>query len=258
MSEYKELIDKMRWSYSRLTSFEHCPYEFYLNYIVNDDEVYPSEGNYYAEAGLFVHKILELALSGEMKIDDAPQYFIDHFEENIQHETRQATMDSTYEAFLSYLAEEDFEWLRGYEILGVELKCEFEIEKYPFVGYIDLLLRDKSDGRLVIVDHKSAQYPLQKNGKVYANQKSSFQTYKRQMYLYSYFLNLSMNELPKELWWNHFKVNKRVKIPFVMEEYEEAIRWFRHQIFLIEREEEYEPKINFFYCKNLCNFRNSC
>lgn len=58
MSEYKDDIDKMRWSYSRLTSFEHCKYEFYLNYIVNDDEEYLSEGNFYAEVGSFVHEIL--------------------------------------------------------------------------------------------------------------------------------------------------------------------------------------------------------
>ena len=43
MCEYKNDIDKMQWSYSRLTSFENCKYEFYLNYIVNDDDKYLPE-----------------------------------------------------------------------------------------------------------------------------------------------------------------------------------------------------------------------
>ena len=258
MSEYKELIDKMRWSYSRLTSFEHCRYGFYLAYIVKDEELYPNESNYYAEVGTFVHKILEKVFKKEMSIDDAPRYFIDHFDECVCETTKESTMQSTYYSCLEYLSEEDFSWIDGYEILGVELKCEFEIDNYPFVGFIDLLLRDKADGEYVIVDHKSAAYPLKKNGGVKKNQEKSFLTYKRQMYLYAYAVYLKYGKFPKELWWNHFKVNERVKIKFSMEDYEEAIRWFRYQIYLIQREEEYEPNKDYFYCNNLCSFRNSC
>ena len=78
------------------------------------------------------------------------------------------------------------------------------------------------------------------------------------MYLYAYAVYLKYRKFPKELWWNHFKVNERVKIKFSMEDYEEAIRWFRYQIYLIQREEEYEPNKEYFYCNNLCSFRNSC
>ena len=30
MNEYKENIDDMRWSYSRVTCYDHCPYSFYV------------------------------------------------------------------------------------------------------------------------------------------------------------------------------------------------------------------------------------
>ena len=30
-------INDTRWSYSKVASYDHCKYEFYLNYIINDD-----------------------------------------------------------------------------------------------------------------------------------------------------------------------------------------------------------------------------
>ena len=53
-------LDKRLYSYSRLTCFGHCKYEFYLDYIINDDNQYLSEGNFYAEVGSYVHEILAM------------------------------------------------------------------------------------------------------------------------------------------------------------------------------------------------------
>ena len=49
MDEVKDNQKKTCWSYSRTTCFGHCKYEFYLDYIINDDNLYLSEGNFYAE-----------------------------------------------------------------------------------------------------------------------------------------------------------------------------------------------------------------
>ena len=49
MSDVEQSERKKRWSYSRTTSFDHCKYEFYLDYVINDDDQYLSEGNFYAE-----------------------------------------------------------------------------------------------------------------------------------------------------------------------------------------------------------------
>ena len=56
MSETKE--QKERWSYSRTACFANCKYEYYLKYILKDDEMYLPEGNYYSEVGSFMHDIL--------------------------------------------------------------------------------------------------------------------------------------------------------------------------------------------------------
>ena len=66
---------------------------------------------------------------------------------------------------MDYLDNIDLD-LDSYEILGVEKKVEFELFGKRFVGYIDLLLRDKQTDEIIIVDHKSASIKILKNGNI--------------------------------------------------------------------------------------------
>lgn len=251
--------NKQRWSYSKLTSFENCKYEFFLNYIVNDDDVYLSENNYYAEVGSYVHEILAMILSGKLTPDDASQYYVDNFFDNVFYKTRQSAMDKTFESCAEYFANVDFGWLNNYEILGVEQEVKFKIDQYDFIGYIDLLLRDKRDGRIVIVDHKSSGYPFTLDGKLNYKSKDTFPKYKKQMYLYSHAVKELYGEFPKLLVWNHFKDGGQLaKIEFSENDYADAVKWAVDTIHISEAEEEYAPTMGYFYCTNLCNFRNSC
>lgn len=259
MSDYKQQIDNMRWSYSRLSSFDTCKYCFYLNYIINDDDEYLSEGNFFAESGLFMHEILAMVFSGELNPKDALQYYIDNFSSNIFYKTKKSTMKKTYNLCVDYLKNEDFSWIKDYDILGVEKEVEFKLGKYSFVGYIDLLLRDKKDGRIVLIDHKSSPYPFKRNGEVKKNSEHSFGHYKKQMYIYCFAIKEQYGEFPKEISWNHFKEGgKFATIPFDEKEYSESITWFLDTIHKIEKEEEFEPTTDYFFCKTLCNFRSSC
>ena len=259
LSKYKDIIDKMEWSYSRLSSFDHCKYEFYLNYIIANDDEYLEESNFYAEVGSYVHEILAKIFNRELTPDEASQYYVDNYNDNVFYKAKQSTMNKTFEACADYFATVDFGWLNDYEILGVEMENKFQIGKYNFVGYIDLLLRDKRDGKIVVVDHKSAPYPFKVNGGVKSNYQSNFNSYKRQMYLYSYAVKQKYDEFPKEIRWNHFKDGGRfASIPFLEEEYYETIKWFEDMIHKVEKEEDFQPMLEFFYCKNLCNFRASC
>ncbi len=258
MCEYKEDIDKMCWSYSRLTSFENCKYEFYLNYIINDNEEYLSEGNFYAEVGSYVHEILAMIFNGELTPDEASQYYVDNFDNNVFYKTSKSTMDKTFETCADYFANVDFGWLNDYEILGVEKKIKFKILGYKFIGYIDLLLRDKKDNKIVILDHKSSSYPFNLDGSLNYRAKTTFPKYKKQMYLYAKAIVDMYNEYPKEFIWNHFKDKKMAKIPFEEKEYLAALDWLIDTIHIIENEKDYNATLNYFYCTNLCSFRNSC
>lgn len=252
----------MVWSFSRITTFDTCKYSFYLQYLLKNRELYPPESNYWAEVGSFVHKILEMIFNGELTIDDAPQYYLENFERNVITPASEKTMANTYEACADYLAVVDFEWLRDYEILGVEKELDLLIAGYRFTGYIDLLLRHKVTGDIIVVDHKSSQYPMGKRGGILSNCRHKFESYKKQMYLYSYGVYEEYGIYPKEIWWNHFKDGgKFIKIPFNEKEYRKAIDWLIDSIHQIEHETEYPANNtdeNYFYCMNLCNFRGSC
>lgn len=256
--EVKNEIDKMRWSYSRLSCFEHCKYAFYLKYIINDDNAYLAEGNYYAEVGSFVHEILAMIFNGELTIDEAPQYYADHFDEAVCYKVKQSTMDKTYEACADYFAMVDFEWLRDYDILGVELETKLTIDGYDFIGFIDLLLKNKKTGEIWLIDHKSAAYPLKKNGEILAKSKESFESYKKQMYLYCHAVKEMFGDFPTQITWNHFKEGKLATISFDKKEYDAAMKWFSETIHTIEKESEFEATQDFFYCSTLCDFRNCC
>lgn len=260
MSSSQKREKETLWSYSRTACFTNCKYEYYLNYIIDDDDLYLSEGNYYAEVGSFVHEILALIFKGELKPEDALTYYLDNYDNFVCYKARQATMDKTYETIADYFTNLNIEWIKKYEILGVELKMQFVVNNHKFVGFIDLLLRDKTDGRIVVLDHKSSAYPFGKtNGKVKKSSQKSFDTYKKQMYLYCHAVYQTYGEFPKEITWNHFKDGGIfATIPFKEDEYAETIKWFSDIIQTIEFEKEFEPTQNYFYCSNLCNFRASC
>lgn len=258
MSQYTEDVKKMQWSYTRLSSFLHCKYGFYLNYIVKDDDAYPNEGNFWSDAGTYFHDILAQIFTGKLSPDDAPQYFIDHYSDNVFYTTYPRTMEKSYESCATYLSIVDFSKLKDYDIQGVEIPVNFQESGYNFIGYIDLLLQQKQTGDIILVDHKSGEYPLRQNGEPKERQKEIYDGYKKQMYLYSRAIREKYGKYPKTIAWNHYRDGKVNAIPWNEKEYADTMTWFIDTIHAIENETEYAPRDNCWFCQNLCNFRNSC
>ena len=50
----EEQWDSMVWSYSRVSSYAHCPYTWYETYVLGN-----RKGNFYAYAGSAYHKVME-------------------------------------------------------------------------------------------------------------------------------------------------------------------------------------------------------
>lgn len=252
-------LKNMELSHSRLALYHQCPYAFYLRYIVDDDDQYLNENNYYAELGSYVHLILEKIFNGELDVDEALDYYIEHFDENVMYETWESVMSKSYELCADYFAEVDFDWLKDYEILGVEKEIHTEVAGYKFRGFIDLLLRNKDTGEIILIDHKSSSYPMKKNGKsVLKSEKDNLEKYKRQLYLYSKAVYEEYGKYPDYLEWNHFKDKKVLRIPFSKEEYDEAMLMIEATILAIEKDDEFPAIQDYFFCHQLCNFRASC
>ena len=256
MDELEFLLSGMKWSFSRLNSYYTCPWEWHENYIMCQEKTDSS----FAQFGSFVHSILEKYAKGELSIFEISQYYEDHFNEvvtldfppNKYTDLRQ----SYYDAGLEYLNNIDLD-LEKYEVIGVEKQIDFIIDDKEFVGFIDLLLKDKETGDITILDHKSSKLRFKKDNSISKSDEDHFLEFKRQLYLYS---KAVIEEYGSVKWleWNMFRNQKHVKIPWIKEEYDEAIKWASDTIKLIEAETEWKPGCDFFYGHWLCSQRNSC
>lgn len=257
----------MVWSFSRLNSYYNCPYEWYQNYINYEEK----RDNAMAQFGSFIHKILELYAKKELSIFQLSDYYIDHFDENITEffpPNKYIDMrEKYYQAGLNYLDNIDLK-LEKYDILGVEKRVDFEIEGYKFVGYIDLLLKNKQTNQIIILDHKSANITFLKDGSISKKDRNHFEDFKRQLYLYSkpVFEQYGYVDVLK---WNLFKTQNFIEIPWIWSEYNEAEKWALNTIELIKKESDWginpelikaqiDGKYPPFYCMNLCSMRSKC
>lgn len=252
----------MVFSFSRCHSFENCKYEWYLNYLLFDEEgrrIYENEQNFYAAFGKYCHEILEKILKGELIESEAFEYYKEYFDENmLGFSVSDSILDKYYFYGYNYFENLSFEWLKDYEILGIEKKCKFEINGIKFTGFIDLLIRSKKNGDIIVIDHKSSEYPLGKRGGVLKRKQGDYDSYKRQLYLYCQQVYDEYGVYPKYIVWNYFRDSKWLKLPFVYEEYKDTVDWVSDVVNEIHKEEKFEPHLDFFYCNNLCGFRNSC
>ena len=251
-SKYKKELDEMTWSFSRLHMWEQCHYAFYLKYIEQATGI----DNYWAANGKAVHETLEKFFKGEIPLSEICEHYIDLYDE-ICEETKQSTMDKCFEECANFFSEYDFSFIDKYEILGVEKKCDFKIGKYKFTGYIDLLLRDKESGEIVVFDHKSSQFPFKKNGiGVLKNCEDNFESYKHQMYLYCKQVIDEYGVQPSKIAWLHFRDQKLATIDFNIDEYNESLKWATDTIKSIYKDSEFEATDSFMLCGRLCDFRD--
>lgn len=263
-SPYQAQLDKMVWSFSRLNAYHQCPYGWKLHYIDHVDQV----GSGFADWGSLCHSIFEDYEKGkllEFELLDTyeeryPQYMHNDFPPIRGTPLADRYYERGRDLFASFSS-----FPENWETLGVELKVDFTIESKQFIGYIDLLVRDKTDGKLIVIDHKS---------------KSAFKTpeeqahYAIQLYLYAYWVYLHYGERPKELIFDMFRAGTTVTIPFSQEDQDAAIQWFLDTIRQIYEDEDFwdcvaleyeaknkplsEFKKNNFFCNFLCSSKHFC
>ena len=247
------VISTMKWSFSRLNSFDTgCPYEWYRRYI----ECEPSKPSFYGSAGAFAHEMLEQYANGQLGIWDLPLYFEDHFHEEVPYDAPpnkyKDLKQDWYDEVLDYFNNIDLP-LDKYQVCGVEKQLNFNVDKYPFIGFIDLLLKDPADGKFILCDHKSSSIKVLKSGKISKSDEEHFLSFKRQQYLYCKPIIEEFGEgCVKELWWNMFKDHGWIKIPFNQVEYQETLDWALDTIHRIEKETEWLPNPSMWYCNYLC------
>ena len=248
------IVGTMVWSFSRLSSFYNCKKEWQEQYINSNR----GANSCFGQFGSYCHQILEKFAKGELKANELADYYKDNYTDNVNLPFPPNSFvdleQKYYDIGLEYFEKFNID-LSPYEILGVEKKVEFEIDGKEFIGFIDLLLRDKQTGEITILDHKSATIKILKSGKISKSDQEHFEDFKRQLYLYSIPIIQEYGSVSK-LKWNMFRQGNYIEIPWKQEEYDATIQWAKDTLKMIENETEFRADPDEFYCRNLCSLKN--
>ena len=256
MSEiYNMTLDNMKFSYSSVTSFITCPYMFFLTYIQYEKR----SSNFYADFGSFMHLVLEKYFTGELDIMELASYYEEHYDENVKSDVPAypVGIGDRYKAD-GMLFFENFDFNKDdYEVVFVEDIIETTHNDIKLVVKPDLVLKDKKTGEYLLLDYKTSN-PFSKDGKP---DKKKMADYRKQMYLYAYFINHNREyKISKiRLWF--VRVNKFDEFDYVEEDAGDVVNWFFNGILNIKFEEEFPPcdtVKNKFFCNCLCSMKAHC
>ena len=247
MKEVNFFVDDFTFSFSRLNLYETCPYAFYLQYI----KELQGQPNFFSQFGTLCHSIIEDYAKDKIAIFEMVDLYKNKFNEVITEEAPpnkfKDLKQSYYEEGFRYFSEFSG-WDNDYEILGVEEEFEFFVDKYKFAGIIDLILKHKKEGFLIIEDHKTKSR-LDNEEK---------EKYMKQLYLYSIPIKDKYGEYPKYLRFNMIRYRNTITEEFNIKKLEETKQWVINQINKIKQETEWKPLSSPYFCRFVCSFRNIC
>ena len=253
------LKDNWVYSYSQLSGFDECPFSFYLERIEKATE---KSSNAFAERGTLIHNIIDewargVITTAQMPIEYEKRYANEVTSQFPRMLAAKGYTEKAYNIGLEYM--KNFDEFEGDEIIASEDKFQIDLElsdgsTRPFIGIIDMVLKDKSNGNLIVCDHKSKSWSAFKKAE---------KTMYRQPLLYSAYVKEKYGKYPDVLMFNLFNEggDKATK-PFTMEDYQDAIDWASDCIYKIEEYDlldwltsKTEPD---FFCESLCSCRSSC
>lgn len=165
-----------RISWSQFSQFINCPYQWKLNYI---DKVGTRTENIYLLFGTSFHEVLQAYLftyfnktvreADEMPFDKMlrermAKNFRDAKERTGENPCSRDEMDEFFNDGMDILNfiqkhKNDYFSKKGYELVGIEMPLEVLInDNLQFVGYLDVVVRDKLRGVIKIYDIKTSTH----------------------------------------------------------------------------------------------------
>lgn len=210
---------------------------------------------FFSSYGSFIHKVMQLYLSGKLDKDETINYFLDNYDEQVAGPTPNIKMQNSYfEKSLDYLQTVDFPFK---DIIAVEKKVNFDVGGYPFVGYIDVLAKVGSS-QTALIDHKSHNLHKRSGRKFQTEYDKELDRYLRQLYLYSIPVKDEYGKYPATLNYNCYRYGTWISEKFDPYQLERVKYWAVGQIETIKQEEDWEPNPEPFYCEFLCDNAEGC
>lgn len=248
---YEPVIRDMTWSHSRLTSFDSCPYRWYLKYLRGVKGV----PLFFSEYGKLIHELLADFYAGRKTGDEIYIEYLTQFRKRVPPGAPSRTVFSHYFSdgarFLSGIQ------MLKYKVIAVEQKLNFTVGGYSFIGFLDLLCEDEN-GDLVIIDNKSRNLRHRSNRGKKTKYDEELDEYLRQLYLYAAAVEQSYGRKPVLLCFNCFREGELIEEPFNEVVYQNVLKDTAKAIERIAKEEDFDPSIEFFKCNYLCDAKNSC
>ncbi len=248
--ELKEIVNGMVWSYSRLESFENCPYGWYLRYLEKE----PSYMLFYTAYGKFMHELLAEYYGGKATPNELEIFFLTNFKKRVPFcGISTKTVLNTFDKGVRFLRSLKPLPIR---VVSVEEKFDFKIGNLCFTGIIDLLC--ENNGEFYIIDHKSKNLKPRSNRAKPTLNDIEIDRMLKQLYLYSAAVKSKYGKFPTHLCFNCFNSQILINEIFDESKYSETIEWALRIIEKIKNTEIFSPVINYFFCKNICGQINCC
>ena len=177
-------------SYSAYSLYKNCGHRYYLENIIEAPDFVPSIYAYFGDAMHdSLRKGIEHSLNEEERINNFVYVFKKLVMDNLQDYPDFVKLKEFTEQGIEILKIMPTERLsEKYVFIGAEeLIVEPMHGNYSFVGFIDLILKNKLTGKYVIIDWKTSTFPWD------VEQKKSDKTFMSQMMFYKYFYALKKN-----------------------------------------------------------------
>lgn len=255
----KPLTANAKWSFSRLSTYDECPYAFYLRYM--QDPPLPDEGNAWSDFGLLCHSLLEEYALGKLSMFDLADEYKRRYPGAVVHNFPpfpKGYADKTYQQGLDYFNGFDGFNEDVYEIVSAEERFEIEVGGNTLVGISDLVLRDRNTGGLVVMDHKT---------KSVSSMKHDYDLYRNQLYLYAKDIFIRYGRYPEKLIFNMLKApDQSIVELFSLEQMKKTERWISDRIDNIYLEDQW-PALKAqeildgkgdYYCRFICPVFSYC
>lgn len=252
MKNKENILENFTWSFSSINTYNNCPLCFYLTYLCNPK--LERVQNAFAQWGTLCHSLFERYAKGDLELFELGQVYQSEYNDEVKlkfpYNKYVDLGEKYYKTGFEYFNKFDG-FNDNWDIICVEQKVDISIQDNKFVGYIDLVVEEKTSKDIIIIDHKSKS--------AFKNE-TELKEYARQLYLYSIFIKQIYGKYPSKLMFNMFRADELVEIDFDLNELQETVNWLLDIIQKIKSDMKFIDKIASSYksnCKSLKNFKKS-
>lgn len=252
--EYKETINNMVWSFSRLNSWHNCKLGWKKSYL----DKYKGVSNGWAKAGSLGHEILEDFANNKLDVTELESEWINRYDNEVTEPFPRFAVN-LHEHYKNKVAKY-FKIFKGFsgEVKDVELEFIYNLpDGSKFTGFIDLITEMENES-IICVDHKISKKFTKKK-----LEKKAIQ-----LFLYAPAIEEKYDKLPSTGIFHFFQTGESHIVEMSKEKIQKSLLWATDTIEEIKNANSFPPvvegmtelelKENKMFCTALCNHRETC